>query len=219
MRTSLVVLALAGIASRLPAQTCLGNASFSHSSFKLYGNVDFESTKTHFGGGAMVGASHPFLLGGITVTSLDHGGSSFGVVGLGGYQVEVGSSKPVAVCPLLSASVSSGPNDADSGGDDVSGRSFGFGAGIGVELGSGTKVKFVPTGSLQVVHARVKLKGVTTQTLSDTYELLTMGAGIVLSGRITLLPHLIIPIGSTAGGDTQFGMSVSIGLKGGNSSM
>lgn len=209
-RVVLVLTLLAGLAVRVSAQICGGNASFAGSPIKLGGSLDFSSSVTRFGGHAAFGSTGVFGVANVGFGSFDGGGSSFSVGGTGGYQVSVKAKRPVQICPLVSVGFTSGP---DAGDINVSSRAFSGAGAVGIELGSSPKFKLVPNGAFGIAHTRTKLDdGTTSVTGSDTYEFFELAMGFVFSNRIAVIPHVLFPIGLDDS-ETSFGVRVSIGLK------
>ena len=211
MRRSLVVsLALLAIV-RAPAvaQTCMGLPSYSRGQMQVTGNATFGNGMDSFGG--TFGYGQPagvFGNVGIGTTSIDaFDGSSFDLGLSGGYQMTVGPTKKVHLCPVANFGLGMGPNDVGGSGVDISSQNFGFGVALGTSLPGGPRMQIVPTGGLGLAYLKFKSdNGTTSNSASETYGVLNMGVGLIFSSNISVRPGISVPLGLD-GGETRFGLT------------
>ena len=115
MRRSLMVpLALLAIVkSPAAAQTCQGMASFSHGQLQVAGSAQFPEAAKVWGGSLTYGMPSGLYAGAdISNTSIDNdGGSSLGIGAHAGYQMKLGRTQKVALCPVANLSLGMGPDD------------------------------------------------------------------------------------------------------------
>lgn len=206
---SVVLVALAiGVAD---AQICTGNASFANGNFRVGGAAQFSDGVQGFGGNFVAGS--PAAFGSFSVGSLsydDVDGSSLLVGGGAGYQMAVGSTGNVQLCPVASVDFAFGPNDIEGTGIDASGRSFSFGGMIGGVLSSSPQFQVVPAGGLAFAHSTVKLDdGVDSISESDTFGLGMFAVGFVINNSLTIQPGLSIPFGLDES-DPTYGVLLSL---------
>jgi hypothetical protein len=210
-RCFVVSLALLAIV-RAPAvaQTCQGLPSFSHGQMQVTGNMVFQDGMDTFGG--TFGYGQPAgLFGnvGIGTTSIDaFDGSSFDLGVSGGYQMRVGASKKMHLCPVASFGLGMGPKDIFGSGVDMSTQNLGFGVALGTSLPGGPRMEIVPTGGLSLAYLKVKADdGTTSNSDSETYGVMDLGVGFIFNSQISVRPGISIPLGLD-GGDTGFGLTV-----------
>jgi hypothetical protein len=213
MRRSLVVsLALLAIVrSPAVAQTCQGFASFSAGQMQVAGTGSFSDFSKTFG--ATVGYGMPSSVYGnvgISTTSYDgFDGSTLGLGARAGYQMALGKSGLVQVCPNASFSLGMGPND-DASGINQSSRSATVGVNIGTVMGATSSMKVVPSVGLSYAYGNSKAEddaGATLFEFSDSYGLAQMGVGIIVNQNISIRPGIDIPLG-LEGSDPTFGLTL-----------
>ncbi len=196
------------LTAQAAAQTCVGMPSFSSGQMQLAAGGQFADGANSFGGTFGYGAPKGLYgKAGIGTTSYDgFDGSSFDFGVAGGYQVPLHSSRVAELCPVASLSLGSGPNDILGTGVDMSSRTLAFGASIGALVNRNPQLRILPNASFQFANSRVTLDdGTDSASGSQSYGLLSLGAGFVFNSRFSLNPSISIPVGLD-GGDASFGL-------------
>jgi Outer membrane protein beta-barrel domain len=212
MRRSLVVslALLAMVESPAVAQTCLGLASFSHGNMQVSGNGQFTDGSNRFGAGFNYGLPASVFAGAqISTTSFDGvESSSLGIGANVGYQMSVGKTANIAVCPTASFEIGMGPDD-DALNINASSNHANVGFSLGTTMGSTPRMQIIPTAGLGLAYSKLKLdNGTTTSELSDTYGQARLGVGFVFNQQIAVRPSVDIPLG-LEGSDPTFGLTVA----------
>jgi opacity protein-like surface antigen len=223
MRRSLVVsLALAAMVNApAVAQTCQGLASFSAGQMQVVGNAAFPEARTVLGGSFSYGMPSGFYAGAdLTNTSIDDdGGSSLGIGAHAGYQMKLGRTGKLNLCPVAGLALGMGP-DNDEAEINGSTTDVNFGLALGTELGSTPRMRIIPTAGLGVQYSKLKIEdsqGAGSEfEASETYGLARLGVGFVFNQQISVRPTIDIPVGSDLSNDPTFGLSVgyNFGSKG-----
>jgi hypothetical protein len=209
LAVSLALLAL--IRSPAVAQACMGLASFTGAPMQVTATGSFTQLSNSFGGTLGYGLPSS-VYGNVAVATTSYDvvdGSTLGLAGRAGYQVNVGGTRPVQVCPNASFGIGKGPND-DAAGIDRSSRSATIGLHLGTELGAGPRIKVVPSAGFSYAHASVKAEdssGTELFEISDRYGLAQIAVGIILNQRISVRPSIEIPVGLD-GGDPTVGLTL-----------
>ena len=223
MRRSLMgpLALLAIVKSPAAAQTCQGMASFSHGQLQVAGNAQFPTGGKIWGGSLTYGLPSGLYAGAdLSNTSADNdGGSSLGIGAHAGYQMKLGRTQKVALCPVANLSLGMGPDDKQA---DVnsSQTNANFGFALGTEMGATQQMRIIPTAGLGLQYSKFKVEdtGPGGQTLeaSETYGLARLGVGFVFNQQISVRPTVDIPVGSDLQNDPTFGVSVgyNFGSKG-----
>jgi opacity protein-like surface antigen len=223
MRRSLVVsLALAAMVNApAVAQTCQGLASFSAGQMQVVGNAAFPEARTVLGGSFSYGMPSGFYAGAdLTNTSIDDdGGSSLGIGAHAGYQMKLGRTGKLNLCPVAGLALGMGPDDEDA--ELNAGQThMHFGLALGTEMGANRQMRIIPTAGLGLQYSKLKVEdtspGGTTDEASETYGLARIGVGFVFNQQISVRPTIDIPVGSDLSNDPTFGLSVgyNFGSKG-----
>jgi len=215
MRRSLVVsLALLAIVrSPAVAQTCQGLASFSAGPMQVAGNAQFPEGGKIWGGSFTYGMPSGVYAGAdLSTTSLDNdGGSSLGIGAHAGYQMKLGRTGKLNLCPVARLAIGMGPDD-DALNINSSSTDLHFGFALGTEMGTNPRVRIIPTAGLGLQYSKLKVEdtspGGTTFEGSETYGLARLGVGFVFNQQISLRPSIDIPVGSDLINDPTFGVSV-----------
>jgi len=215
MRRSLVVsLALLAIVrSQAVAQTCQGMASFSAGQMQVAANAQFPQGGNVWGGSFSYGLPSG-VYGGADISTTSFDGISANSLGIGahaGYQMKLGRTGKLNLCPVASLALGMGPDDADlninSSSTDVH-----FGLALGTDMGSTPRMRIIPTAGLGLQYSKVKIEdtapGGTTVDGSETYGLARLGVGFVFNQQISVRPTIDIPVGSDLINDPTFGVSV-----------
>jgi hypothetical protein len=225
MRRSLVVsLALLAIVrSPAVAQTCQGLASYSAGQLQVAGNAQFPEGAKVWGGSLSYGLPSGVYGGAdLSTTSIDNdGGSSLGIGAHAGYQMKLGRSGKMSLCPVARLALGMGP-DAEAGNSSVdnSQTDAHFGFALGTEMGTSQQMRILPTAGLGLQYTKFKTEitgpGAGTTEVSETYGLARLGVGFVFNQQISVRPTIDIPVGSDISNDPTFGLSVgyNFGSKG-----
>jgi len=220
MRRSLVVsLALLAIV-RAPAvaQTCQGLASYNAGQMQVVGSAQFAELSNTWGGSFSYGVPSG-VYGGLDLSteSFDNdGGSSLGIGAHAGYQMKLGRTGRVNLCPVARLALGMGPDDeaADINSSQTHAH---FGLALGTEMGSTPRMRILPTAGLGLQYSKLKVEdsGVEGEA-SETYGLARLGVGFVFNQQISVRPTIDIPMGSDLSNDPIFGLSVgyNFGSKG-----
>jgi hypothetical protein len=215
MRRSLVVsLALLAIV-RAPAvaQTCQGLASFSAGQMQVAANAQFPEGGKVWGGSFSYGMPSGVYAGAdLSTLSIDNdGGSSLGIGAHAGYQMKLGRTGKVNLCPVAKLALGMGPDDEAN---DINGSSTDvhFGLALGTDMGSTPRMRIIPTAGLGLQYTKLKIEdtspGGATVEGSETYGLARLGVGFVFNQQISVRPTIDIPVGSDLINDPTFGLSV-----------
>jgi Outer membrane protein beta-barrel domain len=219
MRRSLVVsLALLAIVrSPAVAQTCQGLASFSAGQLQVVGNAQFPEARKVWGGSINYGMPSGIYAGAdLSTTSFDapdgvDAPSSLGIGAHAGYQMKLGRTGKINLCPVASMALGMGPDDDDA---DLNGSStdLHFGLALGTEVSKTAQMRIIPTAGLGVQYSKLKMEdtgpGGSTAEFSETYGLARLGVGFVFNQQISVRPTIDIPVGSDVSNDPTFGLSV-----------
>jgi hypothetical protein len=223
MRRSLVVsLALLAIVrSPAVAQTCQGLASFSAGQMQVAANAQFPEGGKIWGGSFSYGTPSGVYAGAdLSTLSIDNdGGSSLGIGAHAGYQMKLGRTGKLNLCPVASLALGMGPDDEAN---DLNGSSTDvhFGLALGTEMGSTPRMRIIPTAGLGLQYSKLSIEdtspGGSTFEGSETYGLARLGVGFVFNQQISVRPTIDIPVGSDLINDPTFGLSVgyNFGSKG-----
>jgi hypothetical protein len=212
MRRSLVVsLALLAIVrSPAVAQTCQGLASFTSGKMQVSGHGQFTEGMNRFGAGVSYGLPASVYGGAqISTTSIDGAdASSLGIGANLGYQLALGQSGNVHVCPVASFELGMGPDD-DALDINRSSNHANVGLSLGTTMGASPRMQIVPSAGLGLAYSKLKEDdGTTTTDVSDTYGLARLGVGFVFNKQIAVRPSVDIPLG-LEGSDPTFGLTVA----------
>jgi hypothetical protein len=225
MRRSLVVsLALLAIVrSPVVAQTCQGLASFSAGQMQVVGNIALPEARTVFGGSFSYGTPSGIYAGAdLSNTSIDNdGGSSLGIGAHAGYQMKLGRTGKLNLCPVASLALGMGPDD-EAAQINSSSTDAHFGFALGTDMGRNPRMSIIPTAGLGLQYSKFKVEdtgpGGSTTEVSETIGLARLGLGLVFNQQISIRPTIDIPLGSDLSNDPTFGVTVGYNFgKGGSS--
>jgi hypothetical protein len=222
MRRSLVVsLALLAIV-RAPAvaQTCQGLASFSAGQMQVAGNAQFSDLTNAWGASFAYGVPSG-VYGGASLATRSFDGidpNSLEIGANAGYQMKLGRSGRMHVCPVASLVLGMGPDD-ESIDINSSTTDAHFGLAVGTNMGTSPRMQIIPTAGLGLQYSKAKVEdtspGGSTVEASDTYGLARLGVGFVFNEQISVRPSVDIPLGLD-NSDATFGVTVgyNFGSKG-----
>jgi hypothetical protein len=214
MRRSLVVsLALLAIVrSQAAAQSCQGMASFSAGQMQVSGNAQFGDVRNSFGAGLAYGLPSGVYAGANLSTTKFDGldQSSLGIGANVGYQMKVGKSSKISLCPVARLALGMGP-DQEAFDINNSSTDLHFGLALGTSMGTNPRMQILPTAGLGLQYTKLKSEdtspGGTTDELSETYPQATLGLGLIFNQQISVRPSVDIPISSDLS-ETSFGVTV-----------
>ena len=214
MRRSLVVsLALAAMVNApAVAQTCQGLASFSAGQMQVAGSAQFPEGGKVWGGSFSYGMPSGVYAGAdVSSLSIDNdGGSSLGIGAHAGYQMKLGRTGKLNLCPVANLALGMGPDDeaAEINGSSTQAH---FGLALGTEMGANQQLRILPTAGLGLQYHKQKIEdtgsGATLEG-SETYALARLGVGFVFNKQISVRPTIDIPVASDVFNDPTFGITV-----------
>jgi hypothetical protein len=215
MRRSLVVsLALLAIVrSPAVAQTCQGLASFSAGQMQVAGNAQFGEFANSWGGSFSYGMPSGVYAGAdLSTTSFDGiDQSSLGIGAHAGYQMKLGRTGHMSLCPVARLALGMGPDD-EAADINSSSTDVHFGLALGTEMGANPRLRILPTAGLGLQYSKAKVEdtgpGGATVEASETYGLARLGVGFVFNQQISIRPTVDIPLGSDVSNDPAFGLIV-----------
>src|SRR5918999_1705463 len=159
MRRSIVVsLALAAMVNApAVAQTCQGLASFNAGQLQVAGSAQFAEFSKTWGANVTYGMPSGIYGGAaLSTESFDNdGGSSLGIGAHAGYQMKLGQSGKLNLCPVASLALGMGPDD-DEAELNSSSTDAHFGLALGTEMGSTRQLRILPTAGLGLQYRKVK---------------------------------------------------------------
>jgi hypothetical protein len=196
----LVVLGVLALSTtKMAAQTCSGAAAFSAGPARLGAGLATSEGVKSYGVSMAVGANAgPFATGTLSRAEYSDINGAGTVFGLGaGYAINLNPTKTVQFCPIATFNYQSGP-DIDIGTTTIStsAHAIGFGGSVGGTLPVGPTVDFVPfAGAAYFVSQASASGGGVTDSESQDYTELDVGAGFVINKTLTLQPSVAIPVG------------------------
>lgn len=219
MKSHLLVGLFAGIAvcaSSVSAQVCQGDLSFRNSSKHVGGAIGLGDNSTSFGAGLTVGHAQGWYSGAsvgmINYDGVD--GNAVSVNGGLGYSMPLVKRSKWQMCPGGTLSLGFGPSfDVGGGTMRMSSQTLTMGASVGTSVPMTKKVSLLPFGSASVAHTRLsaKLNGVSNSE-SETYLLLGVGAGIQFTPSLVFRPSLLLAAGADLVDDTVLSFGLTFAL-------
>jgi hypothetical protein len=210
-RTLFVSMALvAAVNAPAAAQTCLGLASFSNGNMQVSGNGQFTEGVNRFGAGFTYGIPAGVFAGAqLSTTSYDGAdASSMGIGANVGYQLNMGKSANIHVCPVASFELGMGPDD-DASDTDASTQNATLGFSLGTTLKGSPRMQVIPSVGLGLAYSKLKVEVASASSeVSDTYGQAQLGVGLVFNQNIAVRPSVSIPLGLD-GSDPTFGVTVA----------
>jgi hypothetical protein len=203
-------------ASAATAQVCQGDLSFRNSRTHLGGSLAVSNNASSFGGGVAFGHTQGWYGGGsLGVLNYDNINGNSIVVGGGlGYAMPMQRKSRWQVCPGGTLSMGFGPNiDVGGATAHLSTQTMSLGASAGTVVPMSKTVSLLPFGSAAFGYTRgtTKVNG-NSNTVTDGYLLLGMGAGFQLTPSLVLRPSLNLAAGADVIDDTVFGLSVTFAM-------
>ena len=212
MRGRLLAAVIGGVFAltpRLDAQTCQGTASYRNGPMRVGAGLDFEDGANSYGADLGFGSTAgPFAsvgLGRTEYKNVDGSGTNFGVTA--GYGVDMNPTRTLQLCPLAGFVYQSGPDiDTGFGTASTSMHAFALGGSIGGTIPASPTFDFVPFGAAEfdIAQAKVSFQG-SSESSSDNYTVVTLGAGFVFNRILTIQPSVHIPMGLD-GAKSSFGL-------------
>lgn len=200
----LLVVTSALVGSTAGAQICNGFTSFAAAPLRLDVGANFGDGATQFGAGVNFGRAQG-AFGGVNAgfTTYDGDGDNSTEIGANiGYQIPVGTTRRAQLCPLAqgTASFIEGAN----------GQQLQLGGRLGGQVTMTPTTMLVPYAGLDLAYSRISIDDF-DESFTDTYGILSLGAGLVLNQRFTIRPQVEIPLGLDDA-DARFGITVGIGF-------
>ncbi|HEX7929493.1 MAG TPA: outer membrane beta-barrel protein [Sphingomicrobium sp.] len=196
----------------MSAQTCLGAARYSAGPMRVGGGFSTtdgaKSYGLNFGVGAKVG---PFASANLSRAEYSDADVSSRAVGIGaGYAIDVNPTHTVQFCPQASLTHQSGPDiDVGTSTMSTSANAFAFGGAFGGSVPVTPTLDLVPFGAASYVISRATVTfGGTSESDSQDYADIELGAGFVLNKTLTLQPSIAIPVGLD-GAKSSFQLAVA----------
>jgi hypothetical protein len=188
-------LAIPLLTSTAVSQMCAGFASLHRTPFQVGVGAAVNADASGFGAAFTAGNAGFGSLGLGTTHYDDLDGSSFDLAVGGGYEFPLDAGQRAFVCPSGSFSASFGPNDILGSGIDLHTIGFAFGFSLGGSAYHNSAFELLPSASLDIAYAKATLDDNAGNSLSssDTYGLLGLSVGLVLSRVFTLRPSLSVP--------------------------
>jgi len=214
MRIASFVIALGVLAlsaTKVAAQTCYGDASFSAGPVRLGADVRAREGVKDYGVDVAVGArTGLFASAGISRAEFSDIDGSATVFGLSaGYAFDLNHARTVQFCPYVDLSHESLP-DIDVGSSMLKSSvdAVGFGGSIGGTVRVGPSFDLVPfVGATYFVERfRARWNG-ETDSESDRLGVIDVGTGFVINKVLTLQPAVSIPVG-IEGGKSAVGLAI-----------
>ena len=215
LRFACVGVAVMGLASLANAQVCAGAPSFSVGGTRIGGQALFNSQSSSYGGNLTLGQVNGLFLNGAFSHAKDKNseGTSNAFNGGIGYEMNVGSSNSMQLCPMFSVTGQEGslvgtvPVALPQNTLDLN-----FGATLGWVASSSSSMEVIPAVGAAIVARSYKAKIVTlgqpNPSTSNTFGLITGTIGFVFNKRCTISPVIQIPTSQTYG-KPSYGVNVS----------
>ena len=195
------------------AQTCLGLAPFSAGRVQLAAGASFGNDSKAFDAGLTFGSTTgPFAGVSVGTTSYDEFDGNTTTVGAQfGWQAPIGTDNRIQLCPGVGAVYGFGPDNIEGSGTDLSSWGAFFGLQLGFSMGSNPQFRVVPTVGAALAYSKLELEGGFFGGLEedDTFGIFTLGLGLILNTRVSILPSVDIPVG-LEDADPAFGVMLGV---------
>jgi hypothetical protein len=195
------------------AQTCLGLAPFSAGRVQLAASGDFGNDSKAFAANLGFGsATGPFA--GVSVGTVSYDDFDGNTTTLGaqlGWQSPIGTENRIELYPAAGATYGFGPDNIEGSGTDLSAWTAFFGLQLGISAGSNPQFRIVPTVGAALAYSKVNFEGGFFGGIEedDTFGIFTLGLGLVVNSRVSILPSVDIPAG-LEGADPSFGVVLGV---------
>jgi hypothetical protein len=219
MRARALFIALGVVAlsaTRMEAQACAGTAAFSSGPVRLGAGLATTEGAKSYGVLMAVGSKSGAFAGG-NISRADYSDSdlrSSTQYGVGaGYAIDLNPAHTVQFCPHAGFAYQSGPDfDLGTSTMSTSGHAFSLGGSFGGIVPVSPTLDVVPFagGSVVMSRATANLDG-DTQSDSQNYAEIDVGAGFVVNRTLTLQPSASLPVG-IEGAKPSFQISFSLNV-------
>jgi hypothetical protein len=222
MKFHSLVSAVAGVAiltTGAAAQVCQGDLSFRGSSRHVGAALGMSDNSTSFGAGLAVGHSKGWYGGGsVGVSTYDNiDGNGLGIGGGVGYAMPMAQKSKWQMCPGASLSLGFGPNfDVAGVSTHNSAQTLALGVSLGTVASLSKSVNLLPFFSASMAHTNLSAKvNGTSNSVSDNYLLLGMGAGFQFSPSLVIRPSLSLASGvdNNIVENTMWGLGITWALR------
>jgi hypothetical protein len=206
------------LAAPARAQLCTGSPGFDRAPVQLQSSADFRDHATHITAGVALGqrnAAFGSISAGVTTYwiepyryytegeaddivehRIDWRGRSSTIGASVGYQLALGATRRVLLCPIATALREAGPKNYAGSGVDWSALGGSVGLRFGGEVPIAGSVTFIPWGGASVAYQRWRASSdASSNTPSDGYGVLVSGASLVLARRLALTGIMRVPVG------------------------
>jgi hypothetical protein len=181
---------------------------------QVSGNGQFTDGANRFGAGFNYGLPASVFAGAqLSTTSIDGAdASSLGIGANVGYQLTMGRTANIHVCPVAAFELGMGPDSDSTLGSPAVNRSTrhaDLGFSLGTTMAASPRMQIVPAAGLGLRYSTQKEDdGTTASDLSDTYGMARLGVGIIFNQTIAVRPSVDIPLGLD-NSDPTFGLTVA----------
>lgn len=184
------------------AQTCIGASPLAEGQTRFRGDAIFTSDNRVFGVGAVRGFEKFFGGGGLLLHSFSgDGGVNLGFYGAGGRELPLGNGSKYSVCPVVTLA-----RVSFEGGSNLL---FNVAGNVGFEVPTTGTTKIFPTFGASISHESIG--NTFGGSFGETFLNLHLGVGLILNEKVSLVPNLVLPIGSDLV-DPSFGVTVNLKL-------
>jgi hypothetical protein len=216
MRSRSLVVSIALVAllnAPVRGQTCLGLASYSGGPIQVSGKGSLTTQSTSFAAGLGYGLPTS-LFGSVafgTTANDNFGGSSREAGATVGYQIALGHTGAVQLCPVASFGLGFGPKSTFSSGVDRSQKTASVGVALATSFVANPRIKIVPSVGLSYAYQQDKAEnnaGASLFRIAEHFALAQVGVGLVLDSNISVRPAVDIPFSLNVN-DPSFALTVS----------
>jgi hypothetical protein len=213
-RSLVVSVALVAILSApVEGQTCVGLASYSSGPMQVSGKAARTSASTSFVAGLGYGLPAS-VFGSVafgTTSNDNFGGSNREVGATAGYQIALGRTGAIQLCPVASFGLGLGPTNRLNAGVDRSRKTASVGVALATSYLAGPRMKIVPSVGLSYAYQQDKAEnnaGANLFQIAEHFALAQIGVGLVLDANISVRPGIEIPFSRNID-DPSVGLTVS----------
>jgi len=198
------------------AQTCNGTASFSSAIARIGAGLQIADHAKSYGVELALGSqAGPFGSATLSRAEYDDLANAGTVLGLAaGYALDLNPAKTVQFCPVASFGYQTGP-DVTVGTTtlNTTDHSFAFGGSFGGAIPMSPTLDFVPFAGAAYTTERLTVSaGGQSESQSEDYVHIGVGAGFVINKKLTIQPAVSIPVGLDGGkASFQFAFAYNFG--------